>query len=219
MRGFIGIMKAVSREKIINQTQKSGLVSLTGLVRLIPGWVPANLITVLRALLLIPIYIAYQHSSIVWLIVLFLLAWLTDIVDGLHARYRHQVSAWGKLLDPAVDKIFVVAILLLIGPGRLSPYVIFASIGLEAVLILERAAVTPLLARRKGFHYSPQANIFGKIKMFLQGLALFVLISGLHQPLLQTSAEVILWCAALLAAVSIISYLPAGKAARGDNVT
>ena len=51
-------------------------------MRIIPAWVPANLITAIRGLLLIPIYFTYQMNAIAWTIALFFLASFTDVVDG-----------------------------------------------------------------------------------------------------------------------------------------
>jgi CDP-diacylglycerol---glycerol-3-phosphate 3-phosphatidyltransferase len=181
--------------------------NLSGWVRIIPRWVPANLITVTRALLLIPIYFAFQASLEIWVVILFLFAWFTDIVDGLHARYRGQESAFGKLLDPAVDKIFVIGLLVLAAPGRLSPYIIFTVISLEILIVLFTVVAGPLSVLY--FHRSIKlgANIFGKIKMTLQGLALIILLLGLKNANFQQISEYIFWSASLFAFISLIFYL------------
>jgi CDP-diacylglycerol--glycerol-3-phosphate 3-phosphatidyltransferase len=204
-------MKDNESNSFSTQTRFSGLLklvrNLSGCVRIIPGWIPANLITILRALLLIPIYFAFQASSQIWVIALFLIAWFTDIVDGLHARYRGQESTFGKLLDPAVDKIFVIGLLVLAAPGRLSPYIIFTVISLEMLIVLFTVVAGPLSVLF--FHRSIKlgANIFGKIKMTLQGLALIILLSGLNNTNLQHISEYIFWCASLFAFISLIFYL------------
>ena len=179
---------------------------MTGLIRIIPGWVPANLITLLRALLLIPIYLAYQNAAWGWMIALYLLAWFTDVLDGLHARFRGQISTFGKLLDPVVDKIFVVAVLLMAAPGRLSVYVIWTTVGLEIAIVLMAVLLGPLSKVFK-IRLKAGANTWGKLKMLLQGLALAVLLIGLNTRWLQIAAEVMFWCAALLAVLSIVFYI------------
>jgi CDP-diacylglycerol--glycerol-3-phosphate 3-phosphatidyltransferase len=187
------------------------LERLSGWVRIIPNWVPANLITLSRALLLIPIYFAYQASEMVWVIILFLIAWITDIIDGLHARYRKQESTFGKLLDPAVDKIFVVGLLILIAPGRLSSYLIFTTVSLEIAIVLMTLVMGPLSVyffRRK---IKLGANKYGKIKMTLQGLALAVLLVGLNSGILQQISEFTFWCAAVFAVISIVFYVKTSR--------
>ncbi len=179
---------------------------LTELIRIIPAWVPANLITLFRALLLVPVYLAYAHQSWGWMIGLYLLAWFTDVLDGLHARYRGQISKFGKLLDPVVDKIFVVSLLLIVAPGRLSIYVIWTTIALEIAIVLMAVLLGPF-SRFFKIKLQAGANIWGKLKMLLQGLALTVLLIGLSTGWLQVTAEVIFWCAFILAVVSIVIYI------------
>lgn len=179
---------------------------VSGLIRIIPGWVPANLITLLRVLLLIPIYLAYQNAAQGWVIGLYLLAWFTDVLDGLQARYRGQVSTFGQLLDPAVDKVFVIVLLLIAAPGRLSVYVIWTTVGLEIAIVLMAILLGPF---SKFFKIKLKAgsNAWGKTKMLLQGTALAVLLVGLNIRWLQVIAEVIFWWAALLAVLSMVFYI------------
>jgi CDP-diacylglycerol--glycerol-3-phosphate 3-phosphatidyltransferase len=180
-------------------------------VRIIPSWVPANFITLSRALLLIPIYFAYQASATGWVVALFLFAWFTDVVDGLHARYRKQESTFGKLLDPAADKIFVVGLLILIAPGRLTPQIIFTTMGLELCIVLMTVVMGPLSARFFQRKIKLGANVFGKIKMTLQATALIVLLVGLNNGIFQQISEYIFWCAALFALISIIFYVKTSR--------
>ena len=179
---------------------------VSDLIRIIPGWVPANLITLLRAFLLVPIFLAYRSEAWGWMIGLYLLAWFTDVLDGLHARYRGQISPVGNLLDPAVDKVFVVALLLMAAPGRLSVYVIWTVVGLEIAVILMAVVLGPLAAFFK-IRFKAGANVWGKLKMLLQGLALSLLLMGLSLRWLQTTAEILFWCASGLAILSIIFYI------------
>lgn len=185
------------------------LSNMKDLIRFIPGWVPANLITLLRALMLIPIYLAYRWN-IPWLIFfLFLLAWFTDILDGMHARYRNQINTLGKRLDPAADKIFVVGLLWMFAPDRLSWGIIGATAGVEILIALMAGIAAPLAARYWRRRFKVGANIFGKIKMFLQGSGLVVLILGLNIRALQVFSEVLFWCALVFACISVFFYLRA----------
>lgn len=75
----------------------------------------ASKITLLRVLM-IPVFMVFMYlsggQSGVWMIValaVFILASLTDYVDGYIARHCNQVSNFGKFLDPLADKILVIA--------------------------------------------------------------------------------------------------------------
>ena len=182
------------------------LFNIKGLIRFIPGWVPANWITVLRALMLVPIYLSYRWEHLWLALVLFLLAWFTDIVDGLHARYRNQSDSLGQRLDPAVDKIFVVGLVWMFAPGRLSWAIIATTLTIEVIIILMAGAVAPLSLKYWHRRFKVGANVYGKIKMFLQGSALVVLMLGLNIRSLQIFSEVLFWCAAVIAGVSIYYY-------------
>lgn len=75
------------------------------------AWTVPNVLTLLR-LLAIPFlcYLIWQwpeHRLKAFL--LFLAIWLTDMLDGYIARHFNQMTAFGKLFDPLVDKLFQLA--------------------------------------------------------------------------------------------------------------
>ncbi len=83
-----------------------------------------NLLTVFRILLvplLVVVLLTKSSGKESWGLGLFLLAALTDVLDGFLARRRQQVTRLGTLLDPAADKILTSAAfisLVELGPGR-----------------------------------------------------------------------------------------------------
>jgi CDP-diacylglycerol--glycerol-3-phosphate 3-phosphatidyltransferase len=176
-------------------------------IKVIPAWIPANAISLARVLLLVPIYLAYQQGAMVWVMSFYCLAWLTDIIDGWHARYRCQQSTLGKFLDPGADKVLIVGLLMLVGPGRFSPYIIYIILILECLLIIVTIIIGPLSGYFFRYPRKLGANKFGKIKMLLEGLSIAVLLTGLDNRLWQIAAEGIMWCAAILAVISIGFYL------------
>jgi CDP-diacylglycerol---glycerol-3-phosphate 3-phosphatidyltransferase len=180
---------------------------IPGFVRFIPAWVPANLITGMRGILFIPIYLTYEANATGWVVFLFVLAVLTDTVDGVHARYRNQVSNLGKILDPVADKILIVGTLFLVAPGRFSPYIIWVIVGLELVLVALAAVIGPAFTRFFNIRRKLGSNIFGKIKFPLEGLSLAVLLVGIDNRALQQVSEGVMWCAAFFALLSIIRHV------------
>lgn len=79
--------------------------------RLGPFWTPANVLSLCRAVLAVPItYLIYVDGPKTWMLGLILVAAVTDWFDGRLARWSHTVSAWGKVLDPLADKIMAAAV-------------------------------------------------------------------------------------------------------------
>lgn len=103
-------------------------------------------------------------------VTIFLIAALTDWLDGYLARRWKQVSALGVMLDPIADKLLISAALIALVDNRLAPaWAVVVIIGREF-------AVTGLrsLAAREG--YLIAASRLGKFKMLTQVIAVALLI-------------------------------------------
>lgn len=69
---------------------------------------PANILTLIRLALLPPILLALGKPERRWVALgCFVLATLTDAIDGPIARWRREVSVLGKVLDPIADKVLL----------------------------------------------------------------------------------------------------------------
>jgi CDP-diacylglycerol--glycerol-3-phosphate 3-phosphatidyltransferase len=109
-------------------------------------------------------------SGYAFAIILFLLASLTDILDGHLARSRNQVSNLGKLLDPIADKLLVSAALIVLVEKHLAPaWAVVVILGREFIITGLRA-----VAAADGFVI--QAKTSGKIKMWAQCVAIVALL-------------------------------------------
>lgn len=103
-------------------------------------------------------------------IVIFLIASLTDILDGHLARRRNQVSTLGKFLDPIADKLLVSAALIVLVEKNLAP-------SWAVVIILGREfIVTGLRSVAASEGIVIQAQKSGKIKMWAQCVAIVALL-------------------------------------------
>ncbi|HLZ33742.1 MAG TPA: CDP-diacylglycerol--glycerol-3-phosphate 3-phosphatidyltransferase [Nitrospira sp.] len=132
-----------------------------------------NLITLVR-ILLIPVFIGLfitpTPNRSVSAAVIFVVAAVTDLLDGYIARRTGQVTRLGKLLDPIADKLLVLsALILLVNVDRVS--------ALVAILVIAReVAVTGIRAIAAGEGLIIAAETTGKYKMALQVVAITLLI-------------------------------------------
>ncbi len=72
----------------------------------------ANLLSILRAFLSLPIVYSLARDRIVVAVSLVLFAVVTDWLDGYFARRAHEVTDLGKFLDPIADSIAIAAVVL-----------------------------------------------------------------------------------------------------------
>ncbi len=103
-------------------------------------------------------------------IVIFLIASISDIVDGQIARRRKQVSTLGKFLDPIADKLLISAALIVLVEKHLAP-------SWAVVLILGREfIITGLRSVAASEGVVIQAQNLGKLKMWAQCIAVVALL-------------------------------------------
>ena len=170
----------------------------------------ANWLTLARMLavpLLLALFFVPGSEGEVLRLVVFLLAAITDWLDGRIARQRGQTSRLGAALDPAADKMLVLgAILMLAGTGGIEGWSLLA-----AAVILLREILVSGLREAVSQQGEPLATATAaKWKAAAQMAALAILIAGslaerIH-PLLPDLGIVLLWVAAALAAWSGGSY-------------
>jgi len=136
----------------------------------------ANKLTILR-ILLVPLMVIIPFFNIqgnLWEIpityiiidIIFVIAALTDKLDGYIARSRNQITTFGKFLDPIADKIVVVtAMIMLVEFGHLPAWI-------PIIVILREFVVSGyrLIAVQKQGNVIA-ANMWGKLKTVTQMVA------------------------------------------------
>jgi cardiolipin synthase len=96
-----------------------------------------NLLSLLR-LLLLPVFfvLLVQYHNNVMAFIVILVASLTDLVDGSIARATHTVSKLGQLLDPFVDRVFIVlGIIAIFVAGRVPLWILILLLGRDACML------------------------------------------------------------------------------------
>lgn len=132
-----------------------------------------NVLTLVR-ILLIPVFVMLlidpTPDRALAAAIVFVVAAVTDLLDGYVARKTGQITKLGRLLDPIADKLLVLsALILLVQVDRVS--------ALVAILIIAReVAVTGLRAIAASEGLIMSAEVTGKYKMALQVIAIVLLV-------------------------------------------
>ena len=141
----------------------------------------ANKLTIFR-IILVPLMVIIPYLNLqgdffslpytyFWMELIFIVASITDKMDGYIARSRNQVTTFGKFLDPLADKILVLAaMILLVELGKIPAWI--------PVIVLAREFIVSgyrLIAVEKGGKVIA-ASIWGKLKTATQMLAIILVI-------------------------------------------
>ncbi|MCD4826435.1 MAG: CDP-diacylglycerol--glycerol-3-phosphate 3-phosphatidyltransferase [Acholeplasmataceae bacterium] len=179
----------------------------------------ANKLTILRVimipLMIVFLYIKPLDEMIGFLglsinqfifAVLFVIASLTDLLDGYIARKYNQITTFGKFLDPIADKVLVLVALLflmVIDPSRVPIWAVM-------IVIMREFLVTGirLLAVDKGEVIA--ASPYGKVKTATTMIALVLMLFN-DFGITHWIADIIFWIAILFTLISGIDYLVKNK--------
>lgn len=121
-----------------------------------------NVLTILR-ILLIPVYLFFFYSSlennVLFAGIIFILAGISDVLDGYIARKYDLTSDLGAVLDPVADKLMTFAILITFTTKGIIPSWILTTIGIKEVMMILGGSILYLF---KGKQVLP-SNQYGKI--------------------------------------------------------
>lgn len=168
-----------------------------------------NKLTIMRVILipffvfflLSPYFPAYGNYIAV---AIFIVASLTDMLDGKIARKYNLVTNFGKFMDPLADKLLVCsAMICLIELDRLAAWIVIVIIAREFIISGFR-----LVASDNGVVIA--ASYWGKFKTTFQMLMIIVLILNLGG-VFDIIGLVLTWIALILTVVSLIDYLVKNK--------
>jgi len=139
------------------------------LIPFIPPWIRPNHITLAR-LFLIPLDLyLLSVDNYPWGVPLFLLIAFSDALDGSLARVRRQITEWGIIYDPVVDKLFIGSVLYLIVLQHIN-------YALGMTLLLVEAGIIAFGWYRARHGRIEPANVWGKIKMVTEVAAILLLL-------------------------------------------
>jgi CDP-diacylglycerol--glycerol-3-phosphate 3-phosphatidyltransferase len=160
-----------------------------------------NKLTILR-IILIPVFVVFLLINIPYgdyfAAAIFILAALTDSLDGYLARRWKQVTRLGVLLDPLADKLLITAALIsLVELGRIPGWIAIVIVGREF-------AISGLRAIKAGDGIVIPASIWGKLKTLTQVIAvLLVILENTYRSI--TVLPIGLWAMYIAVVITIIS--------------
>lgn len=166
-----------------------------------------NKLTIFRVIL-IPFFVLFMLVDITsadkWIsLAIFIIASLTDLLDGKIARKYNLVTNFGKFMDPLADKLLVCsALVCLVAMARIPAWVVIVIISREFIISGFR-----LIASDNGVVIA--ASYFGKFKTTFQMVMICLMIADIEAIAILT--EVVMWAAVILTVVSLIDYLVKNK--------
>ena len=185
-----------------------------------------NLLTLFR-MALIPVVVVLYFMPIagVYVTAVFLLAGLTDWLDGYLARRLEQTSQFGEFLDPVADKLVVAAVLvLLVSDGDVLARVVSQKLFIVAVVVIigREIAVSALRewVAQSGARAGMAVSTLGKVKTTVQIIAIALLLYSqdlLGFPILLVG-ELMLYVASALTIWSMVGYLKSAWPAISSGV-
>ncbi len=158
-----------------------------------------NQLTTLRVIL-IPVFMFFYTSNFtagnVIAAIVFIVASLTDFLDGHLARKWNLVTNFGKIMDPFADKLLVLTALIYLAISGIIP-------GWPVIIIIGRELlVTSLRALAADNGIILAARNLGKFKTVSQMFAIIFLILGW-----QLVGSILLYIAVALTIISLVDYL------------
>ena len=137
-----------------------------------------NQLTLLRMIFLPFIVINLVKNDYKWALALFVLAGLSDGLDGLLARKLHQQTVLGQYLDPIADKLLMSTMFLVLSIEHMIPWKYTVVVFSRDVSILLVSGVLFMIAGLRDF----RPSIFGKANTFAQVAAVFFVLLLLVEP-------------------------------------
>lgn len=178
-----------------------------------------NKLTIFRVILVVPFVIALLGGNAGWFgnnlliseivaLAIFIIASLTDLIDGKIARKYNMVTNFGKFMDPLADKLLVsAALIVLVAMERIPAWVVIIIISREFIISGFR-----LVAADNRVVIA--ASYWGKFKTAFQMVMVCLMIVDLSWiwPWMGIVTDVVMWIALVLTVVSLVDYLIKNKA-------
>ena len=163
-----------------------------------------NKLTILRGILIIP-FVLFMLVDILgeydkWIaLAIFVIASMTDWLDGYLARKNNLITNFGKFMDPLADKLLVCsAMICLVEMDKIPAWIVIIIISREFIISGFR-----LIASDKGVVIA--ANYWGKFKTVFQMIMIILMIMDLEK--LSVITTICMYVALALTVISLVDYV------------
>ena len=128
----------------------------------------ANQLTILRMALAPLLVVLIVYREFTWALVMFVVAGVTDLLDGLIARLGHQKTTLGAMLDPMADKVLLASCFVALTWGgelqaRIPIWLTVVVLSRDAIILVSVAVINLTLGRRVFY-----PSLLGKASTLLQ---------------------------------------------------
>ena len=150
-------------------------------------------------ILLVPQFLYFKWIALA----IFVIASLTDLLDGKIARKYNLVTNFGKFMDPLADKLLVCAAMIcLIEMGRIPSWVVIIIISREFIISGFRLVASDN-------HVVIAASYWGKFKTTFQMIMVCLMLANIEA--LNLVTQIVMWIALILTVVSLADYVVKNK--------
>ena len=134
-------------------------------------------------------------------VAIFIVASLTDLLDGKIARKYNLVTNFGKFMDPLADKLLVCsAMICLIQTGQLAAWIVVIIIAREFIISGFR-----LIASDNGVVIA--ASYWGKVKTFVQMAMSIFLVFHFQAEVFRIIESILIYASVILTIISLVDYI------------
>ena len=164
-----------------------------------------NKLTIARVIC-VPIFVVLYYLDLnIWAFIVFVIASITDMLDGKIARKYNMITNFGKIMDPLADKVLVYAAFCVFVEKGIMP-------GWMLIIILAREfAVSGMRTVAASEGKVVAAGMTGKIKTVLQMFAVLFLLLAPYSHVLDVIGQVLLWASLVMTIVSGAEYIIKNK--------
>ena len=164
-------------------------------------WTIPNVLTMLR-LILVPVFaVLFIRGQLKAALAVYIVASLTDLLDGFLARKLNQITDFGKLFDPLADKLMVMTALICQGFAGVFPWAAILLVACKELIMI----IGSTFMLNKGIVV--YSNYLGKTATVVFIAAL--ILSFFHEELAQAGSpldQILIWVAVGLALAALICY-------------